>query len=198
VPELFGHGVGEEQLTRRDGLHPHIDGLARPHHLVVLHIVLGNPALRQQPVGGVEEEGVGLDGLPVGRMGGQVDVAGVVRHGMAQVILQLGRAGAGPVLGEAARLNKDDIVGRLNWVGRLAPGAVEAVPVVREAGEVFHRERGMTGEDLLAADAERFGGGWIGDQALDHTDPHRRGNQLRTAEKKVNITENSFKKYRYL
>ncbi len=78
------------------------------------------------------------------------------------------------------RLNEQQLVGRLHGVGEGAPGAVEAVPVLGEAGEVLDGEGEVAGEDLLAADAQwAAGGGGGGSAALHHRLAHRVGDEFR-------------------
>ena len=93
VPELPGYGVGQQKLASRHGLHLHINRLAGSHHRIVVHLELLNATRRQKPICRVEEEGIDLYGLSIGRMGRQVDVAGVGGPGVAQIIHQVLGAG---------------------------------------------------------------------------------------------------------
>ena len=124
VPELPGYGVGQQKLASRHGLHLHINRLAGSHHRIVVHLELLNATRRQKPICRVEEEGIDLYGLSIGRMGCQVDVAGVGGPGVAQIIHQVLGAGTGAGLGQLARLHKEHRVVRLHGIGRRVPRAV--------------------------------------------------------------------------
>ncbi len=135
--ELLGDAVAEQQLAGRNNLQPHTERRIRPHHRPVVHIEPLQSSRRQQPVRSVKIKGVRLDGLSVGRMSSEIHIAGVLWQGGQLQVLQISCGGAVPRMPFRPRLNEQELVSRLHGVGEGAPGAVEAVPVLGEAGEVL-------------------------------------------------------------